>query len=329
MGRHRRSGAAPAADEYAAGAAGTPRGHRNARRRKRTLPLRGGLLGASAAMAVGAVAVTSGILPGGKTFTIGSGAPQEQIRSSGIPQLDAQGRADAVPGTGTPSASTVPSAPGTSAAPSASPSLAAPSKTPSPRPSAPSSPPARTKTAPAKPKTPAAPTPVRTKTPTAPAPVRTKEPAAPSRTKAPAPRKTVPAPVPSRTATTNRAVAAEAAVIDLVNQERAKVGCSPVRASTELGDLARAFSQDMAARGFFSHTDPDGDGPWERASQAGVEGLGGENIARGQADAAAVMESWMNSDGHRANILNCDFTRLGVGVHIAGGGPWWTQNFGF
>ncbi|WP_309235732.1 CAP domain-containing protein [Streptomyces sp. TRM64462] len=102
-----------------------------------------------------------------------------------------------------------------------------------------------------------------------------------------------------------------------------------MRASAELGALARAFSQDMAARDFFSHTDPDGDSPWDRAAQAGVEGLGGENIARGQADAAAVMESWMNSEGHRANILNCDFTTLGVGVHFGDGGPWWTQNFGF
>ncbi|MEU7074943.1 CAP domain-containing protein, partial [Streptomyces narbonensis] len=80
--------------------------------------------------------------------------------------------------------------------------------------------------------------------------------------------------------------------------------------------------------GFFDHTDPDGDTPWARAEQAGVTGLAGENIARGQADAAAVMESWMNSDGHRANILNCDFTTLGVGVHFGDGGPWWTQDFG-
>ncbi|MFI6415251.1 CAP domain-containing protein [Streptomyces sp. NPDC050585] len=301
MGRHRRSGAAPAADAYAAGAAGTPRGHRGERRRKRGLPLRGGLLGASAAMAVGAVAVASGILPGGETFTLGGGAAPQEIRSSGPSDLDAQGRADAVPSAGTPSAP---------AERSAAPSLAAPSKSPSPKPSTASPSPTPTRTA-------------------SPAPVKTRTPAPPPRTEAaPAPEKTTETPVP-RLDTTSRAAAAEAAVLELVNQERAKAGCSPVRASTELGDLARAFSQDMAARDFFSHTDPDGDGPWERAAQAGVEGLGGENIARGQADAAAVMESWMNSEGHRANILNCDFKRLGVGVHIAGGGPWWTQNFGF
>jgi uncharacterized protein YkwD len=118
-------------------------------------------------------------------------------------------------------------------------------------------------------------------------------------------------------------------VIDLVNEKRAKVGCSPLQASGALSDLARAHSKDMAARGFFDHTNPDGETPWDRAEQAGVSSLGGENIARGQADAEAVMNSWMNSAGHRANILDCDFTTLGVGVHIAdGGGPWWTQDFG-
>ncbi|GGT40315.1 hypothetical protein GCM10010271_50450 [Streptomyces kurssanovii] len=118
-------------------------------------------------------------------------------------------------------------------------------------------------------------------------------------------------------------------MIDMVNQERAKVGCSPMKASGTLSDLARAHSKDMAARGFFDHTNPDGETPWDRAEQAGVSDLGGENIARGQADAEAVMNSWMNSEGHRANILNCDFTTLGIGVHMADGGPWWTQNFGY
>lgn len=118
-------------------------------------------------------------------------------------------------------------------------------------------------------------------------------------------------------------------MLTLVNKERAKVGCSPVRPDAGLADLASDFSADMAARGFFDHTDPDGDTPWDRADQAGVKGLGGENIARGQADAAAVMNSWMNSDGHRANILNCDYKTLGMGVVMGDGGPWWTQDFGF
>lgn len=111
--------------------------------------------------------------------------------------------------------------------------------------------------------------------------------------------------------------------------ECAKVGCSPLTASASLASLAQDFSKDMAARGFFDHTDPDGRTPWDRASKAGVRGLAAENTARGQADAQAVMDSWMNRDGHRANILNCDFKTLGVGVHYGSGGPWWTQDFGF
>lgn len=118
-------------------------------------------------------------------------------------------------------------------------------------------------------------------------------------------------------------------MLALVNQERAKVGCSPVTTSAPLTALAQDFSEDMAARDFFGHTDPDGATPWDRASAAGVQGLGGENIARGQADAQAVMDAWMNSEGHRANILNCDYKTLGVGVHLGSGGPWWTQDFGF
>ncbi|GAA1371200.1 hypothetical protein GCM10009612_62030 [Streptomyces beijiangensis] len=100
-------------------------------------------------------------------------------------------------------------------------------------------------------------------------------------------------------------------------------------ANSPLASLATSFSEDMAARNFFDHTDPDGKSPWDRADAAGVSGLGGENIARGQADAAAVMDAWMNSPGHRANILNCDYKTLGVGVHFGSGGPWWTQDFGF
>ncbi|MCE7079933.1 CAP domain-containing protein [Streptomyces sp. ST2-7A] len=122
---------------------------------------------------------------------------------------------------------------------------------------------------------------------------------------------------------------AEAEVLRLVNVERARAGCSPVVQDTALGRLARDFSRDMANRSFFSHTDPDGRSPWDRASTAGIGNLGGENIARGQQSAASVMESWMNSEGHRANILNCDFRTLGVGVHLGPGGPWWTQNFGY
>ncbi|MFJ4678007.1 sigma-70 family RNA polymerase sigma factor [Kitasatospora sp. NPDC088783] len=118
-------------------------------------------------------------------------------------------------------------------------------------------------------------------------------------------------------------------VVDLVNTQRAQAGCGPVRANAKLATAALRHSEDMAARNFFDHTNPDGAGPQQRIDAVGYAWSGwGENIARGQKDAAAVMESWMNSPGHRANILNCKFTELGVGVHLGTGGPWWTQDFG-
>ncbi|MCM2578768.1 CAP domain-containing protein [Streptomyces meridianus] len=132
---------------------------------------------------------------------------------------------------------------------------------------------------------------------------------------------------PTRSADTQSAEEAE--VLRLVNQERAQAGCSPVTADPGLGDLAGDFSEDMAVRSFFDHTDPDGNDPWDRARQRGIDNLGAENIARGQPNARAVMDSWMQSEGHRANILNCDYRTLGVGLHTADGDHWWTQEFGF
>ncbi|MFI6104019.1 CAP domain-containing protein [Streptomyces sp. NPDC051310] len=279
------------------------------RKKRAAVPVRTGLLGASAAMAVGAVAVASGLLPGGDTYKVGGGPSGEQIRT-GVPELQTQGEASATP-TGRASVSPSRSAERTQA----------PSRTPSAKPSPtaakPSSTPAKTKT--------------KTRT-EAPGPAKTQarpSSATPSRTSAaPTPRRTVEQP-PSASRLAGKEATAEAAVVSLVNAERAKVGCSPVRPDAGLASLAGAFSADMAARNFFAHTDPDGDSPWDRAAQAGVPNLSAENIARGQADAQAVMDSWMNSDGHRANILNCDYTKLGVGVHFADGGPWWTQDFGF
>jgi uncharacterized protein YkwD len=131
------------------------------------------------------------------------------------------------------------------------------------------------------------------------------------------------------TAPTAAEQTADNEVLRLVNEQRAQAGCSPVTADSKLQALATAFSEEMADRNFFDHTDPDGRTPWDRAKAAGITDLGGENIARGQADPAAVMDAWMNSPGHRANILNCSFTTLGVGVHFGTGGPWWTQDFGY
>ncbi|MFJ5999463.1 CAP domain-containing protein [Streptomyces sp. NPDC092370] len=121
----------------------------------------------------------------------------------------------------------------------------------------------------------------------------------------------------------------EAQVLALVNKERSAAGCSPVTANDRLTRAADDYSDVMASSGVMSHTGPDGSTMTTRVEAAGYQwSTLGENIARGQADAASVMKSWMNSPGHRANILNCSFKELGVGVHVGDGGPWWTQNFG-
>ncbi|MFF3321002.1 CAP domain-containing protein [Streptomyces sp. NPDC002889] len=280
-------------------------------RRKKGLPIRTGLLGASAAMAVGAVAVTTGLLPGGDTFTVGSaGDSSSQVRTRSAPELRTQGETSAKPTAGIPASpshdSVRPTAPAKK--PSAAPTK--PAKQPKP-PTKPSAAPSKAAKAPEAKKKPS-PAPTRERSS---APIRTAEPSKPSKPAAPT--------TPSAETT------AEAAVLKLVNDEREKVGCSPVKADPGLAKLADAFSVDMAERGFFDHTNPDGATPWDRAAKAGVTNLGGENIARGQADAAAVMDAWMNSEGHRQNILNCDYKTLGVGVFMGDGGPWWTQDFGF
>ncbi|MGW1052700.1 sigma-70 family RNA polymerase sigma factor [Streptomyces sp. NPDC002521] len=118
-------------------------------------------------------------------------------------------------------------------------------------------------------------------------------------------------------------------VVALVNKQRSAAGCGPLTENPQLQKAAQGQSDDMAARHFFDHTNPDGADPGQRITAAGYQwSTYGENIAQGQQTAAAVMDSWMNSPGHRANILNCSFKDIGVGVHKGQGGPWWTQDFG-
>ena len=119
---------------------------------------------------------------------------------------------------------------------------------------------------------------------------------------------------------------AEDQVLALVNIQRAAAGCGALAGDAALASVARAHSADMRDRGFFSHTNPDGLDPFARAAAAGLDARA-ENIAYGQPDPASVMDSWMNSPGHRANILDCSLTRLGVGMAEGAGGPWWTQLF--
>jgi uncharacterized protein YkwD len=136
---------------------------------------------------------------------------------------------------------------------------------------------------------------------------------------APAPQVPAPAAVPAD-------LGAEDLVLALVNAERAAAGCGALSGDAALASVARAHSADMRDRGFFDHVNLDGLDPFDRAAQAGLSARA-ENIAYGQPDAAAVMDAWMNSPGHRANILDCSLTRLGIGMADGSGGPWWTQLF--
>jgi len=121
----------------------------------------------------------------------------------------------------------------------------------------------------------------------------------------------------------------ETTVAAITNQERAKAGCGSLRIDSRLVTAARRHSQDMAANNYFDHTSRSGASPWARMEAAGYPSPGAENIAKGQPTPAAVMQGWMNSPGHRANILNCKLKAIGVGMAQGPGGPYWTQNFGW
>jgi uncharacterized protein YkwD len=116
-------------------------------------------------------------------------------------------------------------------------------------------------------------------------------------------------------------------VLELVNEARADAGCSPVSPDSRLTQAAGGHSADMSNRDYFSHTTPEGETFSDRIKKAGYPSPGAENIARGQTDAQNVMDQWMNSSGHRKNILNCSMTTMGVGVDTDGW--YWTQDFGY
>lgn len=118
-------------------------------------------------------------------------------------------------------------------------------------------------------------------------------------------------------------------VLDLTNRERAAVQLPPFTWDETAAEVAYLHSRDMDLRDFFSHTNPDGDLPWDRMRAAGMSfSWAGENIAYGYPSAAAVMNGWMTSTGHRENILRPEYTHLGVGVHVSPQGTiYWTQVF--
>lgn len=114
-------------------------------------------------------------------------------------------------------------------------------------------------------------------------------------------------------------------VVQLVNDERADHGCDPVTIDDRLTSAAQEHSEDMNDRDYMSHESPDDEGPAERAQRHGYNAFGAENVAKGQSSAEQVMQSWMDSDGHRDNILNCDLESIGVGEADNA----WTQKFGW
>lgn len=118
-------------------------------------------------------------------------------------------------------------------------------------------------------------------------------------------------------------------VLNLVNQERAKVGAPAVKLHKGLQDAALLKSKDMADKNYFSHQSPTYGSPFDLIKARGISyTAAGENIAAGQRSAESVMNSWMNSPGHKANILNKDYTHLGVGIYKGGSyGIYHTQLF--
>lgn len=121
-------------------------------------------------------------------------------------------------------------------------------------------------------------------------------------------------------------------VLELVNQHRATAGLSPLIRAAELDSAAQRHSNDMATNNFMSHTGSDGSTPGQRITAAGYSWTTyGENVAAGYTTADAVVTGWMNSSGHRANILNGNFKEIGIAVVYRAGttyGYYWTQDFG-
>ncbi|TDV39797.1 CAP domain-containing protein [Actinophytocola oryzae] len=122
-------------------------------------------------------------------------------------------------------------------------------------------------------------------------------------------------------------LSAQEQVVSLTNNERGQAGCDPLTIDADITAAAQGHASDMAERDYFEHTTPDGVTFDQRIRNAGYASPGAENIAKGADTAAQVVELWMNSPGHRANILNCDLKTIGIGLDRDG--FYWVQDFGF
>lgn len=118
-------------------------------------------------------------------------------------------------------------------------------------------------------------------------------------------------------------------VLKLVNAERSKQGLKALTLSSTLTSVANVKAKDMAVHKYFSHNSPTYGTPFEMLQKFGVKyKTAGENIAGGQKTPAQVMQTWMNSSGHKANILSSKYTELGVGYYAGGSyGTYWVQLF--
>lgn len=136
-------------------------------------------------------------------------------------------------------------------------------------------------------------------------------------------------PTTSKPATNGDYSAFQKKVVELVNIERAKNGLKPLTMNAEVNKTATLKSQDMAKLNYFSHTSPTYGSPFDMMKKYGISyRTAGENIAMGQTSPEQVMQGWMNSSGHRANILKSSFTQIGVGVAKNSNGQlYWTQQF--
>jgi uncharacterized protein YkwD len=140
-----------------------------------------------------------------------------------------------------------------------------------------------------------------------------------------------PVAIPVTTAATVLPSSVADQVLTLVNAERRKAGCAPVRLDPRLTAAALGHSREMADRDFLSHTSPDGATFADRGKAQGYPQSRSENVAAGNTTAAATMRQWMDSPGHRENILDCSAKDMGLGAAARDGstfGTYWTQDFG-
>ncbi|PGY16090.1 CAP domain-containing protein [Bacillus sp. AFS031507] len=155
--------------------------------------------------------------------------------------------------------------------------------------------------------------------------VPTQEPAQ-TATPQPVQQQPVTATPPSSTPITSSLSAYEQKVVDLTNQERAKNGLPALKVDVTLSKMAHEKSRDMSANGYFSHTSPTYGSPFDMMKKYGITyRYAGENIAMGQRTPEEVVKAWMNSEGHRKNILSPNYNYIGVGY--VSQGNYWTQEF--